>query len=61
VDSAEVDGVLPDVAGFNRSADGGVGIFITQKDAPAKVKGGVSALWNDGKIRVALIAGYHFK
>jgi hypothetical protein len=49
-----------DVAAVNRSADGGIGIFVTKKGAPSKAIGGVAASWNDGKVRVALVASYAF-
>lgn len=49
------------LAAFNRTADGGVGIFLTQKGAPTKVLGGVSASWNGGKVQVAVVASYIFK
>lgn len=50
-----------DLAATNRSSDGGVGIFLTQKGAPTKVVGGVSASWNGGKVQVAVVAGFNFK
>ncbi|MBI2684880.1 MAG: hypothetical protein HYX27_01085 [Acidobacteria bacterium] len=50
-----------DAAPARRSIDGGVGIFLTKKGAPTKVLGGISASWNDGKIRVAVVAGFNFK
>jgi hypothetical protein len=49
-----------DVAAFNRSVDGGLGLFLTKKDAPTKVQGGLSASWNGGKVRIALVAGLNF-
>jgi hypothetical protein len=49
------------LAKFNRYAEPGVGLFLTKKDAPTKVYGGLSASWNDGKIGVALVAGYNFQ
>ncbi|MBZ5636585.1 MAG: hypothetical protein LAO55_25960 [Acidobacteriia bacterium] len=49
------------VAAFNRYADGGVGVFLTKSGAPTKVIGGLSASWNGGKIRVALVAGFNFR
>ncbi len=49
-----------DLAHSQRSADGGFGIFVTKKGAPAKAIGGLAASWNDGKIRVAAVASYSF-
>jgi hypothetical protein len=50
-----------DIAAFNRYVEPGVGIFLTKKDAPTKVYGGISAGVKNGKGSVALIAGYAFK
>ena len=50
-----------DVAAFNRAASGGVGVFLTQKGAPTKVLGGLSAPWNGNKVGVAVVASYVFK
>lgn len=50
-----------DIAGFRRSVDGGVGVFLTKKGEPTKVLGGLSATWNEGKIRIAITAGFNFK
>ena len=49
-----------DVASFHRYTDGGVGVFLTKKGSPTKVVGGLAASWNDGKVRVALVASYNF-
>lgn len=49
-----------DVAPTNRSADGGIGIFLTKKGSPTKVLGGIAGSWNDGKGRLALVASYNF-
>lgn len=49
-----------DVAAEKRSADGGLGIFVTKLGAPTKVYGGIAASWNDGKGKVALVASYAF-
>ena len=49
-----------DVAAPHRSADGGVGIFLTDPKKPTRVRGGLSASWNEGKVRVALVASYNF-
>lgn len=49
-----------DVAAPHRSADGGIGVFLTTPKAPTKVLGGLAASWNDGKVRVALVASYNF-
>ena len=50
-----------DVAAFNRSTDGGLGIFLTEKGKPTKVIGGLSVSWNGGKTTVAVVASYNFK
>lgn len=50
-----------DVAAFDRYVEPGLGIFLTKKDAPTKLYGGISAGVKNGKGTVALIAGYAFK
>ncbi len=56
-----VDGFTrSDVAAANRTSDGGIGLFFTPKEAPTKVLGGVSASWNGGKPKLALVAGWNF-
>jgi hypothetical protein len=49
-----------DVASFHRYTDGGIGVFLTKKGSPTRVVGGLAASWNDGKVRVALVASYNF-
>jgi hypothetical protein len=49
-----------DLAATKRSADGGLGVFLTAPDHPTRVTGGLVASWNDGKGRVALVASYTF-
>jgi hypothetical protein len=49
-----------DLSPDHRKADGGVGVFLTKKGSPTKAMGGVTASWNDGKVRVALVASYSF-
>jgi len=49
-----------DVAAPNRSADGGIGVFLTKKGAVTRPVGGLSASWNGGKVRVAFVASYNF-
>jgi hypothetical protein len=50
-----------DVAAFNRSTDGGLGIFLTEKGKPTSVMGGLSVSWNGSKTTVAVVASYNFK
>jgi hypothetical protein len=49
-----------DLGASNRSADGGLGVFLTKPGAPTKVTGGVAGSWNGGRIKVALVASYNF-
>ena len=49
-----------DLAATRRSADGGLGVFLTKKGAVTRVVGGLAASWNAGKVRVAFIASYNF-
>jgi hypothetical protein len=59
--SIAVDGFTrSDIAAANRSADGGLGIFVTKLGAPTKVLGGIAASWNGGKGMVSLVASYVF-
>jgi len=56
-----VDGFTrSDIAAVNRSADGGLGIFVIKAGAPTKVIGRIAASWNGGKAKVALVASYVF-
>ena len=59
--SIAVDGFTRfDLAPAYRSADGGIGLFITEKGAPTKAYGGVTASWNGGKAKLAVVASYVF-
>jgi hypothetical protein len=49
-----------DLAASHRSGDGGIGIFLVQDKKPTQVQGGISASWNGGKVRVAVVAGLNF-
>lgn len=49
-----------DLAATERSADGGLGLFLTKKGAVTRVVGGLAASWNAGKIRLALVASHNF-
>lgn len=44
----------------NRSAEGGVGIFVAKPKAPAAVLGGISVGWKDGDRTIAMVAGWSF-
>jgi hypothetical protein len=59
--SIAIDGFTrSNIADTNRFADGGLGIFITEKNAPTKVYGGITGSWNGGKAKVAVVASYVF-
>ena len=49
-----------DVAASNRSASGGLGIFMFKKDDPLAPIGGISASFNGTKVQVALTVGFTF-
>ncbi len=49
-----------DVAASNRSASGGLGLFMFKKDDPLSPIGGISASFNGTKVQVALTVGFTF-
>jgi hypothetical protein len=49
-----------DIAASNRSSNGGLGVFMFQKNDPLTPIGGISASFNGTKVQVALTVGFTF-